>query len=96
MISKPYYQITLKAVDCRFSLTVNDQFVFQMNVENGFVQMELPEKSVVFFSALDKKASLRRLTGEPAWSFNKEEPFEQLFLDLEFYWSIDSDKLKVI
>ncbi|WP_339699519.1 hypothetical protein [uncultured Marixanthomonas sp.] len=87
-IAKAMY---LSPVDSRARLNglIND-------FEDGFTEMELPQQAMVIYSAKDRKASLRRLTGEPALSFNKKEPFEQLFLDLEFYWPVESNKMEVI
>jgi hypothetical protein len=56
-----------------------------IDFENGFDQMDLAKELVIVYSAEGKIASLKRLTGEPALCFYKKKPFEQLFLDFDFY-----------
>ncbi|QKX05028.1 hypothetical protein HN014_08900 [Aquimarina sp. TRL1] len=81
----------LSAVDSRARLNglIHD-------FENGFDILDLAEDAIIVYSANKKIASLRRLTGEPALCFKKEKPMEQLMLDIEFYWSEESQKFEII
>jgi hypothetical protein len=81
----------LKPVDSRARMNslIND-------LENGFNQIDLARKTVIVYSADGKIASFKRLTGEPALCFYKKEPFEQLFLDFDFYWSEDTNQFEII
>ncbi|WP_128755298.1 hypothetical protein [Aquimarina sediminis] len=64
--------------------------------DNGFDQMTLSEDAVVVYSAYGKKASLKKVTGEPALCFEKKDPLEHLMLDLEFYWSKETGQFEII
>ncbi|WP_025739963.1 hypothetical protein [Aquimarina pacifica] len=64
--------------------------------ENGYNVLEFPENVVPITSAYGKKVTLKRLDGDPALSYGNIEEQEQIMLDLEFYWSKESNKFEVI
>ena len=58
--------------------------------------VEFPESTVTIYSAYGKRVSLKRLNGDPALSFVNTEKQEQVMLDLEFYWSKETNQFEII
>ena len=64
--------------------------------KNGYDKVEFPLDAIPVYSAYGKKISLKRLDGDPALSFVNEKEMEQQMLDIEFYWSKETNQLEII
>lgn len=64
--------------------------------KNGYDQFIFDEKALPIISAYGKKVSLKSLNGDPALSFGNEKEKEQIMLDLEFYWSKETNSFEII
>jgi len=66
------------------------------DLEGGYDIVQFPQNTVMIISGYGKKASLKRLNGDPALSFGNKEEQEQIMLDLEFYWSKETKQFEII
>jgi hypothetical protein len=64
--------------------------------KNDYDLIEFPENTVTVYSSYGKRVSLKRLNGDPALSFVNTEEREQVMLDLEFYYSKDTQQFEII
>ncbi len=63
---------------------------------NGYSALPLLKDSIVVYSAYGKKASLKKLNGDPTLTFVNREKGKQLLLDVEFYLPKNSDVFEII
>ncbi|WP_340199081.1 hypothetical protein [Ascidiimonas sp. W6] len=63
---------------------------------NGYNVLPLIKDSIIVYSAYGKKASLKKLDGDPILTFVNREKGKQLLLDVEFYLPQNTVVLEVI
>ncbi len=64
--------------------------------KNGYNHLLFDDLAIPVISAYGKKVALKSSNGEPALSFGNKEQQEQIMLDIEFYYSKETNQFEII